>query len=199
MAEKRKRRMAGSHRSSSSAGKIKTRSALSVNTRDTSRKRLPSRNRLTVAQKEQRTRSFSLLRFRREGTTWREAEMYSGTSVRKAQRYLPKAFYHDGDGHLQVRASDRYVEPMQLPTHHPGSLQVVRARGSRQRSLCGQWSNALKAAGRGNFALIDAFPKDVVIDGYHLTTDHHEVQRIIEAQAESENALEELYALAGTP
>jgi len=162
-----------------------------------SRKRLPHWKHITPAQKKQRTRSLSLLRFRREGMTWRDAEKYSGTSVRKAQRYLPSAFYRDGDGHLQARASDHYVEPMQLPTHYPGRLQVVRACGSRQRSLCGQWSNALKAAGRGNFALIDAFPKNVVIDGYHLTTDHHEVQRIVEAQAESENALEELYALAG--
>jgi hypothetical protein len=152
---------------------------------------------MTAAQKQQRTRSFSLLRFRREGMTWRDAEKYSGTSVRKAQRYLPKAFFRDAGGHIQVRTSDRYVERMQLPTADPGRQQTVSARGSRQRSLCGQWLNALKAAGRGNLALIDAFPKDVVIDGYHLTTDHHEVQRIVEAQSESENALEELYALAG--
>jgi hypothetical protein len=152
---------------------------------------------MNAAQRAERTASFSLLRFRREGMSWSNAEKDSGVSVRTAQQYLPKAFFRDSRGRLQVRAYDRYVEKLQLPTAHPGKLRVVRAPGSPQRSLSGQWLNALKAAGHGDFGPIDAFPKDVIIDGYHLATEHDEVQRILEAQAESDSPLEELYALTG--
>lgn len=159
--------------------------------------RPPHWTRMTAAQKDERTRSFILLRFRRTGMPWREAEKDAGIQARIAELYFPKAFFRDSRGRRQTRTYDRYVERLQLPTAQPGKLRVVRARGSHQRSLCGQWLNALKAAGRGDFGPIDAFPRDIVIDGYHLATEHDEVQRIVEAQAESDSPLEELYALTG--
>jgi len=164
---------------------------------ESSRQRPPHWARMTPAQKRARTQSFSLLRFRREGMSWRDAEKYSGVSVRTAQRYLPKAFFRDSGERTQAATYDPYVERLQLPTVQPGQLRVVHARGSRQRSLSGQWLNALKAAGGGDFGPIDAFPKQSFIDGFHLVTEHEEVQRILEAQAESDSPLEELYALTG--
>jgi hypothetical protein len=125
------------------------------------------------------------------------AEKDAGIKAERAKYYLPKAFYVDSRGHFYPRGYDRYVQPLQLSTAQPGELRIVRTRGSHQRSLAGQWENALKAAGNGDFGPIDAFPKDVFIDGYHLATDHDEVQRILEAQAESDSPLEELYALTG--
>jgi hypothetical protein len=201
MARKRKRQKAGSDKSPSSARKTKTRSGFALSRHAASRKRPlppPHWKQMTAAQKQQRTKAFKLLRFRRDGMSWRDAEEHSGVTIRTAQNYLPRAFFRDSGGRLQVTAYDRYVERLQLPTAHPGKLQIVRARGSHQRSVCGQWLNALQAAGRGDFGPIDAFPRNVFIDGYDLTTDHDEVHRIVEAQAESDRPLEELYALTGT-
>jgi hypothetical protein len=119
--------------------------------------------------------------------------------ARIAQRYFPKAFFRDSGGQLQVAGYDRYVKRLPLPTTQPGKVEIVRARGSHERSLCGRWLNALQAAGKGDFGPIDAFPKNVFIDGYRLATGHYEVQRIVEAFAESDRAFDELYALAGAP
>jgi hypothetical protein len=200
MAQKRSARRRGGKPKPSSARKNKTRSTSILSRQEPSDKSLPRPphgKSLTPAQKDERTRSFKLVRLRSEGMSWRDAERYSGITVRTAQRYLPKAFFRDSKGQLQVTGYDRYVERMQLPTTHPGKLQIVRARGSHQRSLCGRWLNALKAAGKGDFGPIDAFPKNVFIDGYRLATGRYEVQRIVEVLAESDRAFDELYALAG--
>ena len=129
--------------------------------------------------------------------SWRDAQEHSGITIRTAQRYFPKAVFRDSGGQLQVTAYDRYVERFQLPTTQSGKFELVRAHGSHERSLCGRWLNALKAAGKGDFSPIDAFPKNVFIGGYRLATGHFEVQRIVEALAESDRAFDELYALAG--
>ena len=168
--------------------------------RNSSRHSLPQSphwKQITPGQKAQRSQAFKLLRLRREGMSWRDAQEQSGITTRTAQRYFPKAFYRDSGGKLQVTDHDRYVEQFRLPTTRPGKLEVVRARGSRERSLCGRWLNALKAAGDGDFGPIDAFPKNVFIDGYRLSTSHYVVQRIDEALSESEHKFDELYALAG--
>jgi recombinational DNA repair protein (RecF pathway) len=73
----------------------------------------------------------------------------------------------------------------------------LRARGSRKASLVGTWNNAVKAAGRGDFSLIDAFPRNIFIDGVRLATSHYEVSRIAAAAAESEQPFEDIYALVG--
>jgi len=177
--------------------KANSRTARQAEARNSAPVRPPHWKQITAAQKDQRTQAFKLLRLRREGMSWRDAQEQSGITIRTAQRFFPTAFFRDSGGQLQVTGYDRYVEHLPLPTTQPGKLEIVRARGGQQRSLSGQWLNALKAAGRGDFGPIDAFPKGIVIDGYHLATDHDEVQRIVEAQAESDSPLEELYALTG--
>src|SRR5438105_4605812 len=159
MTQKRKREKANS--SFSPSRTRKTRAAISDESSSEGVVRSPRRDRLTTAQKERRTRAFTLLRLRRNGMSWHEAEEQSGIIILKAQHYLPKAFFRDSGNRLQVTSYDRYVEALRLPTTHPGKLEIVRARGSRQRSLCGQWLNALQAAGRDDFGAIDAFPKDI--------------------------------------
>src|SRR5208282_3074065 len=103
--------------------------------RSVANRRPPQWKQLAPAQKDQRTQAFKLLRLRREGMSWRDVQEHSGITTRTAQRYFPKAFFRDSGGKLQVTDRDRYVEQFRLPTTRPGKLEVVRARGSRERSL----------------------------------------------------------------
>ncbi len=159
--------------------------------------RPPHWKQLTPIQRSERSQAFKFLRFRRQGMSSGDAQEQSGISAQTAKYYFPKAFYRNASGHLQVTNSDRYVEEFRLPTTRPGKLEPVRAHGSHQRLLCGRWLNALKAAGKGDFGPINAFPKNVFIDGYRLSTSPYVVQRIVQAIAESDKPFEELYAMAG--
>jgi hypothetical protein len=146
---------------------------------------------------QQRVPAFELLRSRREGATWEEAETLSGIDRLTAETLLPSAFFRDERGRLQARAYDRYTRKLKIPTSRPGQFRWLRARGSRQASLIGKWNNAVKAAGRGDFSLIDAFPRNVVIDGGRLPTSHREVSKIAAAVADSDQPFENIYALVG--
>jgi hypothetical protein len=137
------------------------------------------------------------VRFRREGDTWGEAERRSGIDRLIAEEFLPGAFFQDEHGRLEVRGSDRYTRTLKIPTIQPGQFRWLRARGSRQASLIGIWNNAVKAAGRNDFSLIDAFPRNVFIDGVRLPTAHREVSRIAAAVADSDQPFENIYALVG--
>jgi hypothetical protein len=88
---------------------------------------------------------------------------------------------------------------LKIPTTKPGEFRWLRARGSHKASLVGTWNNAVKAAGRGDFSLIDAFPRNIFIDGVRLATSHHEVSRIAAAAAESDEPFEDIYAMVGAP
>ena len=148
-------------------------------------------------QKQQlRVPAFELVRSRREGDTWEEAERLSGIDRLTAEALLPGAFYRDEHGRLQVREYDRYTRRLKIP-NTTGEFRWLRARGSRQASLVGTWNNAVKAAGRGDFSLIDAFPRNVSIDGVRLATSHHEVSRIAAAVADSDEPFENIYSFVG--
>ena len=144
-----------------------------------------------------RRSAFELLRSRREGDTWDEAERLSGIDRLLAETLLPSAFLRDKHGRLEVRGYDRYTRTLKIPTVRPGEFRWLRARGNRQASLIGTWNNAVKAAGGGNFSLIDAFPRNVSIDGVRLATSHREVSRIAAAVADSDQPFENIYALVG--
>lgn len=146
---------------------------------------------------ELRIPAFDLLRSRRTGDTWEDAERLSGIDRLTAETRLPSAFVRDEHGRLQAREYDRYTRRLKIPTTRPGEFIWLRARGSRQASLIGTWNNAVKAAGRGDFSLIDAFPRNVYIDGVRLTTSHREVSRIAAAVADSDQPFENIYALVG--
>jgi hypothetical protein len=150
------------------------------------------------SQKQQlRLPAFQLVRFRREGDTWDEAERLSGIDRLEAESLIPSAFFRDEHGRLQVRGYDRYTRTLKVPAARPGEFRWLRARGNRQASLIGTWNNAVKAAGRSDFSLIDAFPRNVFIDGVRLPTSHREVSRIAAAVADSDQPFEDIYALVG--
>jgi hypothetical protein len=150
------------------------------------------------SQKQQlRLPAFELVRFRRGGDTWDEAERLSGIDRLAAETLIPSAFFRDEHGRLQVRGYDRYTRTLKIPTVRPGQFRWLRARGNRQASLIGTWNNAVKAAGQGDFSLIDAFPRNVSIDGVRLATSHREVSRIAAAVADSDQPFENIYALVG--
>ena len=93
-----------------------------VSLRDTSRKRAPHWTQLTSAQQKQRIAGFELLRLRRQGLTWKDAEEQSGINRRAAERLLPSAFLRDERGQLQVRGYDRYTRKLKIPTTKPGGI-----------------------------------------------------------------------------
>jgi len=141
--------------------------------------------------------AFELLRFRRLDWNWKDAEKHSGITRGAAEHLFPSAFYRDERGQLQVHGYDRYTRRLKIPTTKPGEFRRLSARGSHKASLVGTWTNAVKAAGGGEFSLIDAFPRNIVIDGVRLATSHYEVSRIAAAAAESDEPFEDLYTLAG--
>ncbi|MGO9519262.1 MAG: hypothetical protein ACLPND_19690 [Candidatus Korobacteraceae bacterium] len=155
--------------------------------------RAPHWTQLTPVQEKERTDGFELLGLRRQGLTWKDAEQQSGISRRVAERFFPRAFFRDERGQLQVHGYDPYVRKLKIQTTEPGKFRRLRARGSHKASLVGTWSNAVKAAGHGDFSLIDAFPRNIVIDGVHLATSHDEVSRIAAAAAESDKPFEDIY------
>lgn len=180
--------------------KHKKRSKVIVSSHDTSSKPLsqaPHWTQLTSVQQEQRIAGFEYLRRRREGLSSEDAERYSGVTQQIAQDFFPRAFFLDDGGRLQVHGYDPYTRRLKIPTTKSGEFRMVRARGSRKASLVGIWNNAIKAAGRGDFSLIDAFPRNTVIGGVRLATSHYEVSRIVAAAAESDQPFEDIYALAG--
>lgn len=182
MPRKRKRPAGTSSKESRSAAKNKKRSTSSVSRRITPSNRIAG---------------FDLLRLRRAGLPWDDAEEQASISREAAQDLFPQAFFIDERGHRQVHGFDRYTRKVKIPTSRPGEFRWVRARGSRKASLIGTWNNAVKAAGRGDFSLIDAFPRNISIDGVRLATSHRKVSRIAAAAAESDEPFEDIYSFVG--
>ncbi len=182
MPRKRKRQAGTSSRGNRSAARNRKRPGASVSRHDTARKRIAA---------------FELLRGRRHGFGWKDAEQQAGITRREAEGIFPRAFYRDERSRLQVRGYDPYTRKLKIPTTKPGEFRWLRPRGSRKASLVGTWLNALRAAGRGDFSLIDAFPRNTFVDGVRLATSHYEVTRIAAASAESDQPFEDIYALAG--
>jgi hypothetical protein len=193
MARKRLRRITSSQGSGKGSSGARKRSRSIVRRAPSSRKSVLARS---LKQKLRRS-AFEFVRSRRQGDTWEEAENLSGIDRETAETLLPSAFFRDEHGRHQVRESDRYTRTLKIPTTKPGEFRWLRARGSRQASLVGTWNNAIKAAGRGDFSLIDEFPRNVYIDGVRLPTSHREVSKIAAAVADSDQPFENIYALAG--
>jgi hypothetical protein len=163
--------------------------------RQHSRKRLPVSKRLPVPNQQQRTNAFELLRRRRQGASWRDAEKSAGISRRKAEQIFPRAFFRDDSGHVQVRGYDPYTRRMKIPTPSPGQFKWLSVKGSHKATLVAQWNNAVKAAGRGDFSLLKAFPRGVFVGGVRLSTSHKKVTQIVAAAAESDKPFEDIYAM----
>ena len=116
-----------------------------------------------------------------------------GVSPKSRHAYLKNLFYRAADGRIRPKKPDRYRETLFIPNAQPGQLTEVRTKNSHERSLIGQWQVAINAAARGDFSKIDAFPKNQAVGGVRLATSRAEVQRIVEAMAESEERFEGPY------
>lgn len=116
-----------------------------------------------------------------------------GVSPKSRHSFLKNLFYSDASGRVLPRKSDRYREALFIPNTHPGQFTEVPTKNSQKRSLVGQWYVAINAAAGGHFSRIDAFPKNQIVGGVRLATSHDEVQRIVEAMAESDGRYEGPY------
>ena len=116
-----------------------------------------------------------------------------GVSPKSRHSYLKNLFYQASDGRIHPRKSDRYRVTLYIPNSQPGQLTEVRTKDSHERSLIGEWLAAINAAARGDFSKINAFPKNQVVGGVRLATSTDEVQRIVEAMAESDERFEGPY------
>lgn len=116
-----------------------------------------------------------------------------GVSPKSRHSFLKNLFYRNASGRILPRKSDRYRETLFIPNAQPGQFTEVRTKNSQERSLVGQWHVAINAAAGGDFSRIDAFPKNQVVGGVRLATSRDEVQRIVEAMAESEGRYEGPY------
>src|SRR5215813_9797579 len=120
MARKQLRRITSSQGSGkgSSGARKQTRFRSIVRGSSRSRKGV----RASSLKQQQRLPAFELLRFRREGDTWDEAERRSGIDRRTAETLLPSAFFRDERGRLQARGYDRYTRKLKIPTTRPGQF-----------------------------------------------------------------------------
>jgi hypothetical protein len=116
-----------------------------------------------------------------------------GVSPRSRYHHLKNLFYRGSDGRIRPRKSDRYRQTLFIPTAQPGAYMAIRTKDSHERSLLGQWLAAINAAAQGDFSKINEFPKNQVVDGVRLATSPEEVQRIVEAMAESDDRFEGPY------
>jgi len=116
-----------------------------------------------------------------------------GVSPKSRHAFLKNLFYRDASGRILPRKSDRYRKALFIPNTQPGQFTEIRTKNSRERSLVGQWHVAMNAAAGGDFSRIDAFPKNQVVGGVRLATSLDEVQRIVEAMAESDGRYEGPY------
>jgi len=62
----------------------------------------------------------------------------------------------------------------------------------RQASLTGAWNKVVKAASGGDFPLMDAFPRNVFIDGVRPPASHRRVSRMAAAVRDSDQTFEDL-------
>src|SRR2546426_8006753 len=131
---------------------------------------------------------------RGEKLTFSRAAQERGVDPRSRHSHVTALFYKDSSGRIHARKSDNYVQKFNIPTTKPDVFDTITARGSAERSLAGRWLNAVKAAGDGDFSLLQNFPKNTFVDGKRFPTAPYEVQKILEAVEQGkEDAFEQMY------
>jgi len=118
---------------------------------------------------------------------------------RTVRKYFGAALQKDSSGRIRVRPNDRLRQTLYIPGTEPGEEIPVPTSSSHERRLLGKWMAALNYAGRGDFSRIRAFPRGQSIGGVTLPTSDYEIQRILDALAESESPFEGLYRTIAGP
>jgi hypothetical protein len=130
---------------------------------------------------------------RNPSLTFTRATLKRGVDRRSARKDLGSALGKDHSGRIKARRSDRIRFTLHIPSVIPDVPIPVSTKNYRERQLVGQWMDALNDAGRDDFSKIDRFPRGQVIGGVRLPTSRDEIQRILDAMAETENPFEGLY------
>jgi hypothetical protein len=196
MARKRTRRAGSPSGKGSQHGAKKSRSASIV--RRTSKP--VNIAKLSARSQEARARALHVLADLRRNPefTISQAAHNREVSLSTIRRYIGSQLKQDRPGgRITVTKGDRLSAYLYIPTTQPDVFQNIHAHGSEERALVGEWIAALNEAARGDFTRINKFPKGKSIDGVRLPTDTYEVQRVLEAMANSEKPFEDLYATAG--
>jgi hypothetical protein len=134
---------------------------------------------------------------RGEKLPFSQAARNRGVDPRSRHYHVTDLFYKDSSGRIRARTTDSYTQTFSIPTTRPDRFDSIIARGNEERSLVGRWLNAIHAAGKGDFVLINEFPKNIFIDGRRLPTGNFEIQKILEALEQGETALEQQYFSGG--
>jgi hypothetical protein len=134
---------------------------------------------------------------RGEKLTFTQATDNRGVDPRSRHAHFTALFYKDQTGRIRARKSDRYTQEFTLPTTRPDVFDSITGHGSKERSLVGRWLNAVTAAGKGDFSLINKFPTNTFVDGRRLPTSNFEIQKILDAMEQSETAFEQQYYSKG--
>ncbi len=128
-----------------------------------------------------------------------QAARNRGVDPRTVKKHIGSALRRNSSGRIKVRPSDRLRQNLYIPGEEPAKQIPVPTRNSSERRLLGRWMGALNIARRGDFSKIRAFPRNQSIGGVILPTDDGEIQRILEALAETEAPFEGLYRTMGRP
>jgi hypothetical protein len=128
-------------------------------------------------------RSLGALRYMRQfsSLTFSEAAKIWHLKPNTFHKYARSGLRTLKSGRVKALAQDRIHYTFQKPTTRAGVYQSIVTRSLKERQIYAQWFIAVQAASGGDFSKIDAFPKNVFIDGVRLPTGHFEVQKIVEA------------------
>jgi hypothetical protein len=102
-------------------------------------------------------------------------------------------------GRVKSTPNDRIRYTFYKPTTKPGEYDPVTTKSRDERRVYVQWRIALEAAGKGDFSLIDDFPKGTFIGGVRLPTGHREIQKIVEALEQEGSKFEGSYRVGARP
>lgn len=114
-------------------------------------------------------------------------------SILRHKRLGPHFLQDRPGGKIRVTKSDRLHMTMWIPSTQPGVLTPIETKGNKQRQLVARWKSAIDKFAAGDASEIRAFPRGQFVGGVRLPTSAFEVQRIVEAMAETEPMPYSLY------
>lgn len=160
---------------------------------------------LTPRSLSARSRAIQVLRDLRSdpSLTFSQAAENRGVDPSTIHKYVNSALRKDDSGRVVARPSDSLRETLFIPSTKPDDRIPVPTKNNKERQLVGQWHKALNAAGKGDFAALRAFilehGNSPFVGGVRLPTSAFQIQKLLEAQAESDAKLEGPYRTLARP
>jgi hypothetical protein len=154
--------------------------------------------RLSPRQQEARVRGLAALNRVRRGKSKSVslAARAEGTTVRSIRKLLPAALIQDSGRRIRVKASDPYSAKVEIMTDSV-ALEVVKARGSRERERAGRHRVTVMRVLRGELppSALEEF-RGKTVGGKHLVVDFEQVSNF--GQAGLVDQLDNLYVAPAT-